>query len=189
MIIHDEWLFISTMKAATNSLYAALPGVRYGRGFHPRPPKQTRIRPLQWTVVRNPYDRAVSIWASTCLRDGDRYRAKARIKSVGGDPESFDDFVAACLGAGHAWAGGHAWLFRNQADWLDGLVIDCYARFEELYADVAGVIGEVVSFPRENQSKHAPWGYYYANSTTHEIVGRWASSDWSLPVAEFWEEP
>ena len=177
------------MKAATNSLYAALPGVRYGRGFHPRPAKGERIRPLQWTVVRNPYDRAVSIWASTCLRDGDRYRAKARIKSVGGDPESFDDFVAACLANGYVWAGGHSWLFRNQADWLDGRVIDCYARFDELYADVAGIIGEVVSFPRENQSKHAPWYSYYARAQTRALVLRWASSDWSLPVAEYWEEP
>jgi len=105
MMINPDWLFVSTMKCATNSLYAALPetgATRHGRGFHPRPSK--RLRPLQWTVVRNPYDRAVSIWASTCLRHGDRYKAKARIRSVGGDPESFDDFVAACLANGH-WRG------------------------------------------------------------------------------------
>lgn len=177
MIIHDDWLFVSTMKCATNSLYAALPGVRYGRGFHPRPAKGERIRPLQWTVVRNPYDRAVSIWASTCLRDGDRYRAKARIRSVGRDPESFDDFVTACLANGHRWAGGHAWLFRNQADWLDGLVIDRVARFSDLESDVAAIIGEAISIPVKNESKHGFYRDHYTRDETWHAVTQWAGGD------------
>jgi Sulfotransferase family. len=177
MIIHDDWLFISTMKCATNSLYAALPGARYGRGFHSRPAKGERIRPLQWTVVRNPYDRAVSIWASTCLREGDRYRAKARIRSVGGEPESFDDFVAACLANGYRWAGGHGWLFRNQADWLDGVVIDRVARFSDLDADVAAIIGEVISIPAKNESEHGFYRDHYTRDETWHAVTQWAGRD------------
>jgi len=177
MITHDNWLFISTIKCATNTLYRALPAVggkRAGAGFHGRP--DGRERPVQWTVVRNPYDRAVSIWASTCLRDGDRYKAKARVRETGGDPESFADFARACLPGDQRWAGGHRWLFRNQTSWHGGLVLDVFARFEHLAEDVEAIVGEPVNLPRENTSQRGPWIDYYDDETL-DVVTAWAGDD------------
>ena len=94
MIIHpDGWVFVSTMKCATNTMYKVLPeigGHRVQGGFHARP--RVRIYDTHFSVCRNPYDRAVSIWASTCLRHGDRYNAVNKIKSDGGRHDSFEDF-------------------------------------------------------------------------------------------------
>jgi len=177
MIIHDNWLFVSTMKCATNTLYRALPtigGKRAGVGFHGRP--DGRERDMQWTVIRDPYDRAVSIWASTCRRDGDRYRARARIKSMGGNPESFADFAFYCLRGDDRWAGGHKWLFRNQVSWHGGMLLDRFARFEHLEEDVTEITGHPLNLTVENPSRHDDWRECY-DQVSLEIVTEWAGDD------------
>ena len=103
MILHKDWLFFSTMKCATNTLYELLPkvggvqkwSVDNNPGFHPRPVE--RMADVHFTVCRNPYDRAVSIWASTCLRGGDRYGTKAQVEKEGGNYGNLEDFVRTCL--------------------------------------------------------------------------------------------
>ena len=65
IILPNKWLFVSTMKCATNTLYKDLKdqvrGTFWdgGQEFHAIPNK--RVAPIHWTVVRNPFDRAVSI--------------------------------------------------------------------------------------------------------------------------------
>ena len=173
MIISQDWLFVSTMKCATNTMYEALPGQRKGKGVHPRP--KGRLRPVHFTVCRNPYDRAVSIWASTCLREKDRYNAIKRIQSQGGDYTNFDDFCRYCLTSYHwTW---NQWLFRNQTDWHP--VIDRFVHIENLKEETEAIVGEIPKLPTINKSDHEHWRHYMSD-TAVEIINEWAGRDFEL---------
>lgn len=172
MIRGDGWLFVSTMKCATNTMYSVLPGEKIGQGFHPRP--QERLEPIHFTICRNPYDRAVSIWAATCFREDDRHQAQARIRDMGGDPENFTDFCRYCLSESFEWS-WNDWLFRNQSEWHLGAVLDRIIPIENLKA-VEEIVGELPDLPTENKSKHKPWEEYLNPEVIHRI-NKWAGDD------------
>jgi len=65
-----KFVFISTPKACTNSIYKILDehyseGLR-ARGFHDVDIPRRYRSYFRWTVCRNPYSRAVSLWWSAC---------------------------------------------------------------------------------------------------------------------------
>ena len=159
-----KWLFISTMKCATNTIYKCVEGRRIG-GFHARP-KQRRA-PLHWTIKRNPYDRALSIWRSTCLRKGDRYLVKDNIIRCGGNPENFTHF---CL---HILGKRNDWLFRNQSDWWAGTIIDKYIDINNL-KKIEIITGQKLNLTKENTS---PEKFVALNSTCIDIINKWAEPD------------
>lgn len=171
MKISDDksWLFISVRKCATNTMYRSLPGKRIGTGFHGRPQPGERLADKHFTIVRNPYDRAVSIYASTVLRPKDHYGAKAMCDGT------FEDFCRRCLITSNQRWGREPWLFRNQSSWLDGLVIDHYLRFENLQDDVES-LGLGIELAHENVSEHAPWESYI-NDITLPLLNEWAGHD------------
>lgn len=182
MVIHPDqkWCFVSTMKCATNTLYEILPkigGHKVQECFHPRP--TIRLADIHFTVCRNPYSRAVSIWASTCLRDGDRYNAIKRIKSEGGDPNNFDDFCKYCLvGDPRIWT-PHEWLFRNQHSWWDTTIIDRILHMENLHQELQQIVGKIPELPTKNKSDHNPWAVYTSPDAI-EIINQWAPRDFLL---------
>lgn len=188
----DEWLFISTMKCGTNTLYAALQNVGAkwagGGSFHAIPRMAThpipnaheemvRLAPVHWTVCRNPYARAVSIWSSTCIRKENRtrYPAWKMVKDAGGDPRKFDDFVYVMLDDPPNVK--NPFLWRNQSDWHDLFIHDKVARLEHLEDDVEEIIGERLKLGYENKSEHAPWESYYSSPVTESIVATWGAED------------
>lgn len=173
ILSHDgEWLFVSTRKCATNTLYKALEGKRIQNGgFHPRP--NERMAPLHFTVVRNPYDRAVSIWASTCLRGHDKYGARNHIRQNGGNPDQFIDFCDSCLL--QSFPTRDPWLFRNQSSWLDTFIWDNALSFETLGDDLAS-IGIEVELPHLNQSKHPHWAELMTDESVR-VIEHWAAFD------------
>ena len=169
-LLKNHWLFVSTRKCATNAMYDCLPGERVGKGFHPRP--QARLAPLHWTIVRNPYDRAVSIWASTCRREGDKYGIKALLKT---DHPGFADFARRCLAGNLDWAPRDPWLFKNQSEWIEEMLIDRIVHFETLSEELPGIVGPV-DLRISNASNHAAWQEYMTPETIG-IINKWAAAD------------
>ena len=178
----DDWLFVSTMKCATNSLYKVLPahGGQWigGQSFHALPKPEERLAPTHWTCCRNPYDRAVSIWASTCVRKAnrERYGAFGYIQDFGGDPLSFADFARYILPA-RPKLGPTAWLWRNQSDWQDQFIVDLVLRTEELETELLWYFGIDARIPFLNASQHEQWRHYYGDGAVVAAVDKWAGED------------
>jgi len=201
-LLPGKWLYISTMKCATNTLYKALPeqvpGVEWagGNNFHAIPGlsshpipvggtrgkanlgKQMRLAPVHWTVVRNPYDRAVSIWASTCVRKSSRkdYPIFKHIQSVGGNPLDFDDFVDHILVAQPDLP--NPYLYRNQSDWISRFICDLHLPIETLKAELDRRLGISLELPMENKSEHSTWEQYYTAETKQKVCA-WAGKDFA----------
>src|SRR3972149_1265346 len=113
-----EFVYISTPKAGTHTIYNVLAehfaeGLR-GQGCHENQiPKEFKDY-FRWTVSRNPYTRAVSLWWSACrLHTEDHYRFRARC----GAPDNFTKFIV--------WLAGTSWeerteepLMQSQTQWI-----------------------------------------------------------------------
>ena len=194
MIINKEkWLFVSTMKCATNTLYELLKrkefGGKWGGGnnFHAIPtakshpfPDMKRLAPLHFSACRNPYDRAVSIWASTCLRgeNHDRYEPFRYITDKGGNPAHFADFVHLVLVDPDRPTFRVPWLYRNQSDWQDQFLVDAVVQTEDLARQLEDLLGVTIhgDLPNENTSPHRSWKHYYSNGLM-KLVQEWAGDD------------
>lgn len=179
ILMPDKWLFVSTMKCATNSLYYDLEkaGGQWagGKDFHGIP--RERMAPYHWSVCRNPYDRAVSIWASTCVRPKNqrRYEAWPTILRAGGSPGSFDDFVSLVLHPGIE--SRVPWLWRNQTDWQDQFLLDGVMHLENLEEEIAEKLDLNLQLSHKNTSTHMSWATYYTNPKTVRLVQEWAGRD------------
>jgi len=78
-------VFLAIPKTATRSVYTLLEKNFGGKKFKehwPTIPKQFS-RYFSFCIVRNPYDRAVSQWWSTCMRSGDRYGYVKKMQDMG----------------------------------------------------------------------------------------------------------
>ena len=177
MVLKGEWAFVSTQKCATNTMYAVLPGGRQG-AFHHMPKK--RVAPMHWTVVRNPYDRAVSLYGSTGCRNHDKYHVKRECGS-GNQPPEFEKFVELCLlKPQKQWrfkrAATHKWLFRNQSDWIDSGVIDEVVHLENLHQEVLDLIGLDLTLTNANASPRSDWKDYMTPAVK-DMLNQWAGND------------
>ncbi len=137
MIISQRhrFAFISTMKCATNSLTHALLTRYDGRmpgGLHER--RMDWVPPgwFTFSVCRNPYTRAVSLWWSTCMRhDLDRYG----FRKACADPDRLEGFMQWVLGLASL---PHD-LLLTQSEWHRHTRIDRFLRVEHLEAEFASL--------------------------------------------------
>ncbi len=184
ILLKGKWLFVSTMKCATNTLYKALQeqveGAEWfseGKSqFHGLPTK--RRAPIHWTTCRNPYDRAVSIWHSTCVRESNRHRYQAapHIVDMGGDPLCFADFVEHILLARPQLHNKYLWL--NQSCWQDRFLHDLVLPVESLTSSIEEELGIKLDLPYENVSEgREVWQEYYKDEGLRRIVRWWAGDD------------
>lgn len=110
-----------------------------------------------FAFCRNPYDRAVSLWAYNNKRNG------------------FDlTFKEFCLNWGN-WG----WRLRYpQAKWLDRVSLDFLGRFENLQGDfdkLCDALGvERRPLPHVNPTEHLPWQEYYDEVTRGIVRSHWA---------------
>lgn len=155
-------------------MYAALPGKRTG-AYHAT--TDTRMAPVHWTIVRSPYERAASIWASTCQRRGDSYKAK----QLCGKDLSFENFVRVVLDKN---AHKHR-IFQCQHVHLQNALIDEYARIETLEEDVNRITGLKLNLPVKNKSESSLAEY---TPETIEIINRWAHPDFIEYGYEKWNQ-
>lgn len=128
-----RFAFVSTMKCATNSLTHALltryQGVMPG-GLHERRMDWVPAGYFTFSVCRNPYTRAISLWWSTCMRhDLDRYG----FRKACADPDSLEGFMRWVVGL---QALPHE-LLLTQSQWHRYTRVDLFLGVERLEAEFA----------------------------------------------------
>jgi len=113
-----KFVFISTPKACTHTIYNILEkhfsdGLLRA-GFHNNQIVNSYQSYFRWTVVRNPFTRAVSIWWSACrLAHLDQYK----FRRLSGGQYDFTRFVVWMSGVSEARRNREP-LLMNQSDWL-----------------------------------------------------------------------
>lgn len=134
IISHSHrFTFISTMKCATNSLThllltkydGTMPGELHDRRRELIPPGH-----FTFSVCRNPYTRAISVWWSTCMRhDLDRYGFRKACPEA----DSFEGFMAWVVSQPRP---PHD-LLITQSDWHRDTPIEVFLHVENLEAEFA----------------------------------------------------
>lgn len=113
-----EFVYISTPKCCTHTIYKILEdhysdGLRKA-GFHNNRIVDGYQKYFRWTVVRNPFSRAVSIWWSACrLAHKDQYKFRAR----SGGQYDFTTFVEWMANVSDEEKAREP-LLQNQTEWL-----------------------------------------------------------------------
>lgn len=114
-----QFVYISTPKACTHTVYKIL-GEHFAEGLLEDGFHNNQVRPEfqsipRWTVVRNPYSRAVSLWWSTCrCHPQDQYGARQGC----GAADDFPRFVEWLSSLDREFRRREP-LFQSQAEWLD----------------------------------------------------------------------
>jgi len=178
-----RYVFMSTPKAATNSLYAWL--TKHYGGVHDKsqPFHGTQVPDdcrdfFKWTVVRNPYSRAVSIWWA--LTQGPE-REQRWVDMVGDEPLDFAPFWNWVLTHHHGRDGAVCW---SQVEWQAGFNMppDWMLFLERLEVGLASLpfFDGKQMFPvphlNETHSKRKPWRDYYTPEAL-ALVNRWGKCD------------
>lgn len=177
-----RYCYVSCRKCATNTMYKVLKenfdGKHFG-GFHERNVR-TYSNPeyFHWTIVRNPYARTISIWASTTQRGKDRYGIRKSIVEMGGNPDEFKDFVK--LLESSDLKSRDPWLLRTQHRWLNTVKFDKILKMENLtksFAELPFVKSEV-ELPFENNTHTVRRDFKeYLNNYTMDCIEKWAQKD------------
>ena len=112
-----RFVFVSTTKACTHTIYDILrthfsEGL-IERGFHSnRIPRQHQSY-FRWTICRNPFARAVSIWWSACRLDHrNHYKFRTRCGAV----DDFEKFIV-WLASTSPQERSREPLMMNQSEW------------------------------------------------------------------------
>jgi len=174
MIQNDEheYVFVSTMKCGTHTMYELLKGLGGRRvgGFHTCDPRLIPLGYFVFTVCRNPFTRAVSIWWSTCVRD-DRYRFRRFMP----DWKSFECFAECLLRFKNKPP--HI-LLATQTKWHGPVVFDRYLKLENLEPEFNALpfVQDHVVLPRLNTSTYKDYWEAYTPDAI-EMVREWGKED------------
>ncbi len=170
-----NYTFVSTMKCATNSLYSILVERYQGRrvgDFHCRDLRLAPPGSFVFTVCRNPYLRAVSIWWSTCMRGHDRYG----FRQACGNGDDFETFML--------WVATQQRpvpLLQNQSEWQQGIRFDRVLHLENLateFAVLPFVADAVVEFPEINTTLYNRQpAQQLLTPVSIDAIRRWAAPD------------
>jgi len=187
-----QFAYTGPPKTATTSLHQWLsqPSLSVRR-FDPEMGDQhaTSVPPLEgyfhFASVRNPFDRAVSLWRHS------------QVSGPWEDPPvprmDFPQFVQWIARAGR----GRWFYSRGQAEHLAGVRWDALVRVEHLSVDLSQrvtpirrllVVGEYLeALPRLNTTEHRDWPEYYSEDTAQAILEFWGD-DFALgPYSERFE--
>lgn len=141
-----------------------------------------------FTVVRHPIRRAISLWASTCLRDKkrDHYEFRKGVEESGRNPDILLDFLEWVLEADPV----SVWLGPPQARRISEAFevgVKCLeiVRIESLATGIASILGDPVEMPwlnpsvgREINSDSDPMDLI--TDAHREIISRWACEDYQI---------
>ena len=136
----------------------------------------------KFTLVRNPWDKVVSLY---------EYRRKKDRTKIATHGISFSDWVKMTYGEEKNFSYFDVKSFQPQVDWLkdnEGNVsIDFVGKFESInedYNHIKRVIGLDAELPYLNASKRVGYQSYY-DDETRDIVARWFHEDIDLFSYEF----
>jgi hypothetical protein len=170
IVDHDrQFVFISTPKAGTHTMFALL-GELYGLqrlpgGFHRKevPPEARHY--TRFTVVRNPYVRAVSVWWHLLFRD--RYRDKWR-PIIG--TLDFRGFLRWLVDSPEPPVNRGDVVLRPQHAWLANARPIQWLRLERLESEFAGL-----PFVGDEAPRHIPRRLSSGSSADVSDYGDWRS--------------
>lgn len=154
-----------------NILIDRYEGTRAG-DFHCRDMRFSPKGSFVFTVCRNPYIRAVSIWWSTCMRGHDRYG----FRHACGNGDDFETFIV--------WAATQIKrppLIQNQTEWQYGLTFDRILHLEDLaheFSLLPFIKEQTIEFPEMNTtlSNRQP-ARHYLTPLAIEAIKSWAKPD------------
>jgi len=182
------------MKTGTNSMYELLrqhySGEKVGVKFHCRDTKFIQPEWYVFKTARNPFTRAVSIWSSTCFRDGgkdDRYGFRYMCKSNGFNPDDFAQFMTCAVkvlsGELSQPNKFHRGLLVTQTEWLRrmNITFDAVVHTETMCRDFNQLpfVKKPIAkkyFPKSNQSQKQDYRKYYTRKV-FELVQQWGAED------------
>jgi hypothetical protein len=189
-----KFVFISTPKVCTHTIYKILKDYYseglLDAGFHvnkiPGPYKDY----FRWTVIRNPYSRAVSLWWTACrLAHLDQYQFRSKC----GYKDNFTQFIT--------WLADTSLeerekepLMMNQSEWLYPVEPICPVHVEDLEQELKRFPFwlDDIEIPqlnttkekiqdREKEEGHSiirpPWQDFYKDEIARDAVLKWAGND------------
>lgn len=131
----------------------------------------------KFTFVRNPWDKAVSLY---------EYRRKKDRTEIASRGISFSDWVVMTYGEEKDFSYYNVKSFQPQVEWLKNnrgkVDMDFIGKFESINQDfdhIRKVIGLDTVLPHRNASKRDTYHSYY-DDETREIVARWFREDIEL---------
>ncbi len=189
-----KFVYISTPKVCTHSIYSVL-SEHYFEGLIENGLHEVRIPAeyqsyFRWTVCRNPYTRAVSLWWSACrLHPPDIYGFRKGCGAV----DDFRRFVV-WLSRVRAEDREREPLMMNQTEWLESVEPITAVHVERLEEEISkldfwkpGIVVPQLNTTTEKietQSKEEgrsierpPWKELYRNKEAREAILLWAGED------------
>lgn len=170
----SDFVFVSTPKCATNSMYQLLPLVfPEGQFDGSWPPKKHKL--FTWAIVRNPYDRAVAVWWSTTVDPTRTLKQKYCYVALG--TTDFTKFLRFMLTRPHMLQNRH--LSKTQAEWLRGISLSRTVHLETLERDLAAIPywKPGIELPHLNKSVGRKHWTEYMNQERAALVQEWAGDD------------
>lgn len=174
-----QLVFVSTPKCATNTIYDVLTRL-FGDAQYVQPQFHNRHVPPRYqgyftfSVVRNPYARAVSLWYSTTVNPDNRRYCYRAIGTT-----DFTTFLRYLLTRPVALVKRH--LDRNQTDWLAPVRLDAVLRLESLGTALRGLPfwppGTALELPQLNASVGCPTWQSVMTAERITLINRWANDD------------
>lgn len=157
----NGFLFLAVTKTSTRSIYEVLlnhyGGTKVQEHLDIVPENLKDLK--TFVVSRNPYDRFISMWWSTCMREGDRYKFKAY---SGGTAHGLIDWMLKLRAKDRQ---RFARLLTLQADYHRPNRIDHVIRFENLQEDFSALpfITGYDQLPHNNPTinSRGHWADYY----------------------------
>lgn len=136
----------------------------------------------KFTFVRNPWDKAVSLYEYRRKKD----RTKIATRGI-----LFSDWVKITYGEEKDFSYYNVKAFQPQVEWLKdnqgNIAMDFVGKFESISEDfkqIAKAIGSDAELPHLNASKRVGYQSYYDNET-RDIIAHWFREDIELFGYEF----
>lgn len=191
---HFRFVFISTPKACTHTIYQILDkhysGGLIDNGFHNNQIPSLYQAYFRWTICRNPYSRMVSVWWSACrLAQLDQYGFREGC----GAKDDFGQFIRWMVKVPELQRRRQP-LIMNQSDWLEPCQPIHAIKVEEIGAGLAELPfwREGIEIPQLNTTDEKiadrqreegqeiarpPWQEFYRDKGLQEAVLEWAWPD------------
>ena len=174
-----QYVFVSVPKTGTQTMFATLVDHYHGErsgGFHER--RIPGVAKLWYTfsIVRNPFERAVSLWYSTTQRNpkDDHYGFRAACPDVD-NPASFINWIATNPPCVRPWAP----LTWTQYEQLYGIALDTVLHTENLNHEFNQL--PFVATPRDigrrNVATRKLPTHAYMSQDLERAIVNWAGDD------------
>lgn len=169
-----NYVYVSLPKTASQAMIQFL---REGYGGKVRPPGPVKKDKFVFSVVRNPYERCVSLWLATCTRPRDRYGYTAHGETV-------ESLIRWFVDQGPKKEGLSVGddLSKTLCDVLGDTALDMVLRFEDLQNEVKKLPfydrskGSVPVVNRKSTGGRLSFEEYLLPSTI-DAINQWCQKD------------